>query len=329
VGLIIKDAALRDNPANPNADPQALPNDLNARLIMTYNLDQDEVHPYIRRIRNVLDEFPDRCGIGELWGDLSRWVRYYGEQGEGLQLPFNFRLIFEPWRASAMRASIGQMEAILPDFAWPNYVLGNHDQPRLASRYGGEPQARAAAMLLLTLRGTPTLYYGDELGIPSVPIPLDKIQDPQGRNLGPERNRDAWRTPMQWDASPNAGFSTAEPWLPVTADYTERNIAALSADPASILNLYRHLIALRRASPALHAGSYTALEAGDSIFAYLRSYENERKLIVINYSDQHQQFDLPGEAGIVLLSTHLDRQDEKSALSALPLRPHEGVILAL
>ena len=108
-------------------------------------MDQDEVHDVIREIRAVLDEFDDRCGIGELWGPLPRWVRYYGTHGDELQLPFNFRLMYEPWRADAMRRSVDEMEAALPDFAWPNYVLGNHDQPRLASRFGGQPQARLAA----------------------------------------------------------------------------------------------------------------------------------------------------------------------------------------
>jgi alpha-glucosidase len=329
IGLIIKDATLRDNPLNPNANPNLRTNDLFGRLIQKYNMDQDEVHPYIRRIRKVLDEFPDRCGIGELWGELPRWVRYYGEHGDGLQLPFNFRLINEPWQAAAMRTSVNQMEAILPEFAWPNYVLGNHDQPRLVSRYGGQAQARAAAMLLLTLRGTPTLYYGDELGMPNADIPLDKIQDPQGKNLGPERNRDSCRTPMQWDASLNAGFSPVEPWLPVPADYAARNVASFSADPTSILNLYRHLIALRRTSPALHAGRYTALDSSEAVFAYLRVQGPERKLIVINFSGESQRASLPAWTGKILLSTYLDRQDEIVPVDTISLRPHEGLLLDL
>ena len=327
VGLIIKDAALRDNPPNPNANPNLRPNDLFGRLLQIYNMDQDEVHPYIRRIRQVLDEYPDRCGIGELWGELPRWVRYYGDEGNGLHLPFNFRLIYEPWQASAIRNSVAQMEAALPDFAWPNYVLGNHDQPRLATRYGGEAQARAAAMLLLTLRGTPTLYYGDELGMQNVFIPEDKIQDPQGKNLGPERNRDACRTPMQWDTSPNAGFSPAEPWLPVSPDYPKRNMVDLSSDPTSILALYRRLIGLRRASPALHQGNFTDLDTGEAVFAYLRTWERDQKLVAINFTDHPQSISLPGEKGTVLLSTSLDREDEIVELSTLHLRPHEGLIL--
>ncbi|MEJ5224193.1 MAG: alpha-amylase family glycosyl hydrolase, partial [Anaerolineales bacterium] len=176
IGLIIKDKDLRDNPLNPHADPNLPPNDLHGRLIHRYNMDQDEVHPILREIRAVLDEFDDRCAIGELWGEYDRWVRYYGQHGEELHLPFNFRLMWEPWQAAAMRRSVDAMEAALPPFAWPNYVLGNHDQPRLATRFGGQAQARLAAMMLLTLRGTPTLYYGDELGMENGVIPPEKIQ---------------------------------------------------------------------------------------------------------------------------------------------------------
>ncbi|HRU94461.1 MAG TPA: alpha-amylase family glycosyl hydrolase, partial [Anaerolineae bacterium] len=154
IGLIIKDAGLRDNPINPHAPADLPANDLFRRLLPVYNMDQDEVHAVIREIRATLDEFPDRCGIGELWGPLDRWVKYYGEHGEELQLPFNFRLMdgmgfsSMTWDAQALREVVDALEATLPDFAWPNYVLGNHDRTRMVTRFGGEAQARAAAMLL-------------------------------------------------------------------------------------------------------------------------------------------------------------------------------------
>jgi alpha-glucosidase len=211
------------------------------------------------------------CAIGEIWFELKRWIRYYGS-GDEMHLPFNFRLMHQPWQAGAMRRSVDELEAVLPDFAWPNYVLGNHDGARLATRLGGQAQARVAAMMLFTLRGTPTLYYGDELRMENGVIPPEKVQDPQGINLGIERTRDVCRTPMQWDASPNAGFCPAgvEPWLPVSADYETRNVAARSADPTSMLTLYRRLLALRRSSPALCGGSYRPLDGvpGDC-FVYL------------------------------------------------------------
>lgn len=333
VGLLIKDADLRDNPPNPNAAPDLPPNDLFGRLLQVYNMDQEEVHAIIREFRRLLDAYGDRCGIGELWGDLPRWVRYYGAgpAGDEMHLPFNFRLIHQPWEAQALRRSVDALEAALPAFAWPNYVLGNHDVPRLASRVGGQAQARTAAMLLLTLRGTPTLYYGDELGLENGVIPPEKITDPQGLILGAERARDVCRTPMQWDAGPYAGFSTVEPWLPVSADYRTRNVAVQSADPASILTLYRRLLALRRASPALYGGRYRPLDGiPKECFAYLRKAEGERKLIALNISDGEIVLSLPDLAASAraLLSTSLDREGTES-LRALRLRPHEGCILEL
>jgi alpha-glucosidase len=292
-------------------------------------LDQDEVHDIVRDIRQVLDEYQDRCGIGELWGPLPRWVKYYGAHGEELQLPFNFRLMGAPWTAKAMRGSVDAMEAMVPSFAWPNYVLGNHDQIRLATRFGGQLQARLAVMMLLTLRGTPTVYYGDEIGLENGIIPPEKIQDPQGLNLGPERTRDVARTPMQWDASANAGFSTVEPWLPISPDYTTRNVAVQSSNSASILSLYRKLLTLRRGSPALYSGSYRPLEAdSENGYVYMRETGCEKRLIILNFSDHDQQFHLQAGTGKILLSTHMDRS-ESISLEKIELRSYEGLVIAL
>jgi alpha-glucosidase len=329
VGLLIKDAELRDNPLNPNADPNLPPNDISGRQVQVYNRDQEQVHEIIRDFRQLLDEYGDRCGIGELWFELPRWLRYYGENNDGLHLPFNFRLMRLPWQAQAMRRSVDELEAALPAFAWPNYVLGNHDRARLASRLGGQAQARLAAMMLLTLRGTPTLYYGDELGMENGVIPPEKIQDPPGITLGAERSRDVCRTPMQWDDSPNADFSSAEPWLPVSDDYATRNVAAQSADPTSMLNLYRRLLWYRRGSPALFGGCYQPLDAGDDCFVYLRAAGDERRLVALNFADDQRRVSATGEgAGQIVISTHLDREESVSP-SGFELRPHEGVIVEL
>jgi alpha-glucosidase len=263
---------------------------------------------------------------------LPRWVRYYGEGGDELQLPFNFRLIWQPWKPESIRRSVDEMEAALPGFAWPNYVLGNHDQPRLASRLGGEVQARLAAMLLLTLRGTPTLYYGDELGLENGHIPPDKIQDPQGKNLGVARTRDVARTPMQWNYDAFAGFSGVEPWLPVSTDHATRNVEAQSRDPKSILNLYRQLLHLRKETPALYRGSYEALETGaGDCYVYLREFEGAGCIVLLNFSPESRQVTLPrGLCGKTLLSTYLDRPGDRprnEILNGLTLRPFEGLIL--
>jgi alpha-glucosidase len=327
IALILKDELLRDNPPNPDPPENLAENDLFRRLLSVHNLDQDDVHPVLREIRQVLDEYDSRLAIGELWGPLDRWVRYYGERGDELHLPFNFRLMHLPWQAAEMRRSVEAMEAALPDFAWPNYVLGNHDFPRLASRYGGQMQARTAAMLLLTLRGTPTIYYGEELGMENGVIPPEKVQDPQGLNLGAAWTRDVCRTPMQWDAGPNAGFSMAEPWLPVSDDHAARNVAVMAQEPGSILNLYRALLDLRKATPALQLGSYDTLDAGDpDCFVYRRALDDHRILVALNLSEQEKILELPGGQGECLLSTHMDRSGTLD-FSRLTLRGHEGMVL--
>jgi len=361
IGLIIKDEELRDNPVNPDAPEDLRENDLFGRLRQVHNMDQDEVHPVLREIRQLFDGYDERVAIGELWGPLGRWVKYYGNpstklrtgpstklrtgpstklrtgpstklgtrRGDELHLPFNFRLMDEStWSAGSMRGLVDAMEAALPDFAWPNYVLGNHDRMRLATRFGGQAQARVAAMMLLTLRGTPTLYYGDELGIENGVIPPEKIQDPQGVNLGPERTRDVCRTPMQWDADPYAGFSTEDPWLPVSADFRERNVTAMGDDPRSILGLYHQLLALRKGLAALQYGSYTPTDIlTEDCFIYRRELDDGKYVIALNFTEEEKVFTLADEGGgLIALSTYLDRQGEID-LKDIKLRPNEGLMI--
>jgi len=331
IGLIIKDERLRDNPIDPYVPIDLRENDLFKRLLQVYNMDQDEVHPVLKEIRQLFDEFDDRVAIGELWGPLERWVKYYGDAGDELHLPFNFRLMDESsWSSQSMRGLVDALETALPDYAWPNYVLGNHDRIRLATRFGGQAQARLAAMMLLTLRGTPTLYYGDEIGLENGIIPSEKIQDPQGVNLGAERARDVCRTPMQWDTNHFAGFSSVEPWLPVSVDYAQRNVAMMDADHQSILHLYEELLQLRKNSPALQVGSYTPMDIlPESCFIYQRSVGKELLLVALNFSVDTQIFSLPeASQATCLLSTHLDRTGEIE-LREISLRSNEGLIIQL
>ena len=329
VAMLIKDAELRDNPPDATSLPSLHPDDLFGRQLHAFNEDQEEVHDVIREFRGVLDQYEARLAIGELFYALPRWVRYYGLNGDGLHLPFNFRLIYTPWHANAIRQSVDELEGVLPPFGWPNYVLGNHDQPRLASRVGAD-QTKVAAMLLLTLRGTPTLYYGDELGMENGKISPEQVQDPQGKRLGVERTRDVCRNPMLWDAGPGAGFSTGDPWLPVAADYASRNVAAQSEDEGSLLSFYRQLIWLRKRTPALLAGSYRSLETGNGdCFAFTRSHIDGDYLVALNFSGQEQQVHNDQMAkGRIMLSTHPDRQANASA-GSLILRPDEGLLIAL
>jgi alpha-glucosidase len=323
--LLIKDEQFRDNPPNPVWQPhQASIN----RYLQRYSADQPEVHEVVAEMRAVLDAYPDRVLIGEIYLPVERLVAYYGRDRKGAQLPFNFQLIFTAWSAQAVSHIVDEYDAAVPDGCWPNWVLGNHDQKRVATRLGAA-YAPMAAMLLLTLRGTPTLYYGDELGLENVAIPPDRVQDPWESNE-PGLGRDPARTPMPWDDSTNAGFTTGTPWLPVNPDYRTRNVSVLAAEPRSILSLYRRLIALRREHAALCVGRFIAVSADHDVFAFERSDDSARLLVLLNFALEQRQVRLPADAGRarVLLSTCMDRETE-SAEAELTLRAAEGIILKL
>jgi alpha-glucosidase len=319
--LLIKDDQFRDNPANPTYRPEQP--DIN-RTVSVYNADRPEIHELIAQMRAVLDLYPDRVLIGEIYLPIERLVTYYGHELVGAQLPFNFALIHAAWSAKAIAALIADYEKALPAGGWPNWVLGNHDQPRIAARIGAA-QARVAAVLLLTLRGTPTMYYGDEVGLPRVEVPLERAQDPWAKNEpGLGVSRDPWRTPMQWDASPNAGFSDAEPWLPVEASYRDRNVEVLRRDPRSILTLYRRLIELRRAHPGLQIGNARVVSADDNVLIYERVTDDQRFIVVLNFGvETHPMPRLDAFGTRVLVSTHLDREDNNRISE---LRPNEGIV---
>jgi alpha-glucosidase len=321
--LLIKDEQFRDNPPNPLWQPGQPSID---RLVQLYSADRPETLEVVAEMRSVLDRYPERVLIGELYLPLERLIAYYGNDLAGANLPFNFQLIFTPWKAAEIARTIAQYEAALPAGGWPNWVLGNHDQRRLATRVGAA-DARLAAMLLLTLRGTPTLYYGDELGLENVTIPPDRAQDPWERNE-PGLGRDPARTPMPWDDTPNAGFTTGHPWLPLNPDHTTRNVATLAADPSSILTLYRRLIALRRAHPALHAGDCVAVGAADDVLTYQRQLAGAAFLVLLNFATEPRRAPCPTASARVLLSSHLDREGD-SVSSPIDLRASEGLLLEL
>jgi alpha-glucosidase len=281
-------------------------------------------------LRRVLDEFKDRVLIGEIYLPVERLVAYYGAKLDGAQLPFNFQLLQSAWDASNIAARIDRYEGALPPGGWPNWVLGNHDRPRMASRVG-LPQSRVAAMLLLTLRGTPTMYYGDELGMLNVPIPANRVQDPLEKNVpGLGLGRDPCRTPMLWDASEYAGFSTSEPWLPISDGHAAVNVQAEDADTTSHLTLYRRLLQLRRSHSALSVGSYESVATTGDLLAYIRRAEGESFLIALNLGPAPCELSLQslGLRGRRVLSTYLDAHEEETTAN-LALRANEGVILEL
>jgi alpha-glucosidase len=325
---LIKDDRYRDNPPNPNwrdgTDPFQ-------SLIPVHTTDRPEVHTIVNRMRRLFDEYSDRVLVGEIYLPIERLVQYYGSDLQGAHLPFNFQLINATWDARHLARLINEYESALPDGGWPNWVLGNHDQHRIATRVG-PAQARVAAMLLLTLRGTPTLYYGDELGMRDVPIPADRVHDPFEKNVpGKGLGRDPERTPMQWNGKANAGFTTGEPWLPLAHDYSSVNVESERTDPASMLSLYSHLIGLRRGETALEVGRFEPVEAQGDLLAYLRCARKGECdfLIALNLGSRPQTLQRGGvREGSIVLSTHLDRVAERVG-AALHLRPNEGVIVRL
>jgi alpha-glucosidase len=261
---------------------------------------------------------------------VDRLVTYYGTGAGGVHLPFNFQLIEIAWHARTIAAAIESYEAALPSHGWPNWVLGNHDKSRIATRVG-HGQARVAAMLLLTLRGTPTLYYGDEIGMADVPIPPDLVRDPWEKNVpGLGLGRDPQRTPMQWDDSAQAGFTTGTPWLPLAPQALTVNVAAQRAAPCSMLNLYRRLIQLRRTELALTLGAYKAGPTTDDLMVYSRELATSRLLVAMNFSHRPQTVSLLADQtrGRILLSTNLDREGETFD-KRLHLHGDEGIIAKL
>jgi alpha-glucosidase len=293
-----------------------------------HSTDQAEVHGVIAEMRRVVDEFDSRVLIGEIYLPLERLVAYYGKDLAGAHLPFNFALLSAPWNARSIEKIIFEYESVLPEGAWPNWVLGNHDRPRVASRVG-QAQARVAAMLLLTLRGTPTLYYGDEIGMHQVAIAPDQVRDPFEKNVpGIGVGRDGCRTPMQWNATPYAGFSMSTPWLPLPDDFLRENVANLDADAGSIFSLYRALIGLRKKLPQLASGAYVPIAAQGDLLLYRRQSEGRSVVIALNLGAEpiSLESDAAELSGEILLSTFLDRQGEKIH-GPLDLRGNEGVII--
>jgi alpha-glucosidase len=324
---MIKDKELRDNPVNPDYQPHQGDYE---KLLPVYSTDQPEVHDIVRKMRSLLEEYQERVLIGEIYLPIHRLVTYYGADNRGAHLPFNFQLISLPWISQQISSAITEYEGSLPKQGWPNWVLGNHDQPRIASRVGIQ-QARIAAMLLLTLRGTPTIYYGEELGMRDVPIPFDKVKDPQGLNM-PDKNltRDPARTPMQWDASVNAGFSIAEPWLPLDRNFIHINVAVQKMNEDSMYGLYHRLLQLRRKEQALQSGMYKFVFSDRQVLAYMRTLEgSDHFLIVLNLTPRICYFRSPNSfEGTIILATHREIEGMK-VKDAFTLSGDEGVIIRL
>ena len=317
-----KDEYYRDNPIKFGATDKNAYNNYHH----LYDKNLPENHQIIKEIRSLIDEYDDRVLIGETFIDSRLYdsTIFYGANNDQLHLPFAFEFPFSPWYPGYIQREIEKKELITPKGAWPTYFIDNHDIPRHLSRWiecslCSDPNdlAKAAAALLLTIRGTPVIYYGQELGMAdNLAIPPEYVRDtavvdsPSGE-LPP--SRDGARTPMQWDGTVNAGFSfgkDVKPWLPVNENYGEMNVETKLQDESSILNFYRQLIRVRRNSEALRQGSWrTLIQYPDEHLVYVRETEHEKVLVMINFAyEKPMGIDQPiePEGWIVLASTWLE-----------------------
>jgi len=280
-----KDANLPDNP--PKFGLRAF--DCQRHI---HDIDQPEMMPFLNELRGLLDSYPERYAVGETYlATLPKTISYCGNDKLHAAFSFDFTsndLLF-PWNpAWLMKRITRHDDAFSSAGVWPTTVMSNHDLPRAASRYSrdeGDAQAKLAMTLLLTLRGTPFLYYGEEIAMRDISLKRSEILDPPGRKYWPiYKGRDGCRSPMQWNDGPHAGFSATRPWLPVHPDYARRNVAAQQADPGSMFNFTKNLLNVRKETPALRRGSFLPLETPRGTLAYIRETDDQSVLVRMNFS---------------------------------------------
>jgi alpha-glucosidase len=327
VDAYFKDAGLRNNP--PAFGIRGYD-----RQRHVYDKDRPELFGVYREIRSILDSYGGRMAVGEVMGGMREAARYCKDAL--LPLAFNFDFTRQPWNPLRFLRAVEAYESELAGEGWPCYVLSNHDNPRHATRYGGRwPEARAkvAAAMLFTLRGTPFLYYGEEIGMRDGVIHRSEIKDPPGRRYWPlYKGRDACRRPMPWDDSPGAGFTTGKPWLPINPDYREVNVAAQRDDPNSVFSFYRKLIWLRKKTPALQVGDFRSIPVRSGrALVYLRETKDQTVLVAMNFSEMPvtavPEAPLPARSPRLMLSTHAPEGAlPPAAEPGIRLRPHEAAI---
>jgi alpha-glucosidase len=326
--MIVKDRLLRDNPPAAAGDPFFV-QVVGQRQV--YNSCRPEVHDVLRRWRTIADSYdPPRVLVGETFlPEVTQIAPFYG-RGDELNLAFDIPMLFATFDAGELASVVRETEAVLPPDAQPCYAGGNHDVDRFPTRWAGDnpDRVRCALLVLLTLRGTPFLYYGDELGMPQTDVPRERIVDPVGLRFHPYAGRDGERTPMPWtgDAASGAGFTEprVEPWLPF-GDVAACNVEAQRADPDSTLAFTRSLLAVRRELADLRHGAYTELVVADGVWAWHRG---DATVVALNLADRSATVDLDGGRGTVRLGTRTARSGERCE-RAVALGPWEGVVLTL
>jgi alpha-glucosidase len=330
INLIVKDDKLRNNPSS-------LKLFFSPNKIFTRN--RPKSFKIVSKIRRFLDSYGGKVSIGEIYtlppGNPKLAASYLGTKNNGLHLTFDFSLLFKKWDARKYLNCITSWYSNIPDSAWPALVLSNHDLLRYYNRFiftlNARKKAFIKAALLLTLRGTPVIYYGDELGMKNSRIKRRKLQDPLGKKYWPFYNgRDKARTPMQWDNSKNAGFSKGVPWLPLGKNYSYCNVHKGLVDKNSLLNFYLKLIDLRKKFPALHSGSFKPVSFNKhGIMAFLRYYKKQQIMVIVNFNWYQVYIDNKNiKPSKVILSTHRTNCNLFGP-SLIDLKPFEVLILQI
>lgn len=330
VWKLSKDPELRDNPLNDGYGGAW--NDYGA-TIHTNSKNGPHLAKYLRAMTDVATEYTDKLLIFEYYPDMQPHFGTIFEQyrklydvNSAVARPLCMELINKPWNAVAFREFTAHMQSTLKDGELPAYCVSNHDQSRIVSRWGVE-QARIVAMLLMTLPGIPTVYYGDELGMEDASVSAGFRND-QFDDDSVMGGRDPERTPMQWDRTDSAGFTTGRPWLPVPKSSLNHNVATEFHDPSSILTLYRRLLALRSSGEVWNHGDFTLIESVDDIMAFGRHLHNERYIVLLNFSGvEHTVF--ASYVGKAILGTNPSHPPHLQANGEITLRAHEGVIIKI
>jgi len=314
---LIKDQAFRNNPPNLGyADDQEPSN----RLTQPFSQNQPDLLDVLKQLRSVIDEYPNRLLMGEAYQSAEQIAVY---QRAGIHVLLDTSMLQVPFNANELRNAIDRVESLTPIHEVPSRSAGNHDIARLAKRVG-QDNLYLAALLQFTVRGTASIYYGDELGLNPLMVPPDRMQDPSGRD-NPRYSRDPSRAPMPWDGSPQGGFSTAEPWLPIDQATIQRNVAAQLTKPDSLLHFYHRILDLRSKEPDLQHGEYHPIDTYEPILAFYRGQPDNCLLVALNISDEPATLDVSEIEGKVLLSTHPDNS-QGAFQKMIKLQPREGIV---
>ncbi|MCG6147187.1 alpha-glucosidase [Leptospira levettii] len=339
VNLYVKDEFFRNNASYFMKGPR--PYD---KQVHTYDRDRPEMHGILRRMRKLLDSYSEkRMFVGEIMQDFPGNVllpaTYCGRNDE-LHLAFNFMFLFSPWKAERFYQIVKDFESALGEDNWPNYTLSNHDFPRHITRYekGDETldRAKLAACMMLTLRGTPFLYYGEEIGMKRQKVPFNKIQDPVGKRYWPfHPGRDPERIPMPWDGSDTTGFTTGKPWLPLYEDSNTLNVESQKQDPNSLFFTYKKLIQIRKDRKSLRKGKLKILLSDDKQALYYRRRDGkEETYIFLNFSSKPVRVSYPRKWNLnQILFSSKNRNasfelEKELDTGDLILLPNEAVIFA-